>query len=62
MSNISKAQKAKLAKCQTTSGRIRYLKHIGWTRSEIKNELKIIYQFVNNVWNQAVPKNPVDKI
>ncbi len=62
MANLSKTQKTKLAKCQTKSGQIRYLKTIGFTRSEIKNQVGVIYQFVNNVWNQPIPKNPVDKI
>ncbi len=58
---LSKAQKTKLATMTTTSGRIRYLNSLGWSRSEIKDELKIIYQFVRNVLKMSV-KNPVDKI
>lgn len=57
---LSTSQKTTLSKMTTVSGRIRYLNSLGWSRSEIKNELGIIYQFVRNVLLTKV-KTPVDK-
>ena len=58
---LSTSQKTKLSTMTTKSGKIRYLNSLGWSRSEIKNELGIIYQFVRNVLLTKV-KTPVDKI
>ena len=58
---LSKSQKTKLDTMTTKSGEIRYLNSLGWSRSEIKNHLGIIYQFVRNVLLTKV-KTPVDKI
>ncbi len=54
MNKLNKSQKSKLNSFQTTSGKIRYLHYLGWSNSEIKNELKIIYQFVRGVLNTNV--------
>ena len=58
---LNKSQVAKLSLMTTKSGKIRYLNSLGWSRSEIKNHLGIIYQHVRNVLEMSV-KNPVDKI
>lgn len=57
MNKLNKTQVSKLNSFQTTSAKIRYLNYLGWSNSEIKNELKIIYQFVRNVLKMDV-KNP----
>jgi len=54
MNKLNKVQRNKLNTFTTTSGKIRYLNYLGWTNSEIKNELKIIYQFVRNVLKMEV--------
>ena len=61
MNKLNKVQNSKLNSFQYTSSKIRYLKSLGFTNSEIKNELKIIYQFVRNVLNMNV-KNPKESI
>lgn len=58
---LSKVQKTKLSTMTTKSGKIRYLRSLGWSRSQIKDEVGVIYQFVRNVLEMKV-KNPVDKI
>ena len=58
---LSKAQGTKYATMTTKSGQIRYLHSLGWSRSEIKDKVGVIYQFVRNVLKMSV-KNPVDKI
>jgi len=60
MNKLNKTQKVKLNSFNKTSTKIRYLTKLGWNRSEIKNELKILYQHVRNV--QITPiKNPSEK-
>ena len=54
MNKLNKAQKNKLDSFAYTSTKIRYLNHLGYTRSEIKSELKIIYQFVRGVLEMNV--------
>ncbi len=49
MTNLNKAQTNALNKLPTKSAKIRYLDAKGWTRSEIKDKLKIRYQHVRNV-------------
>ena len=46
---LNKSQRTKLAGLPTTSARIRYLTSLDWTRSQIKDELHILYQHVRNV-------------
>ena len=58
---LSKVQATKLSSMTTKSGKIRYLHSLGWSRSEIKDKVGVIYQFVRGVLNTSV-KNPVDKI
>lgn len=58
MNTLNKTQSTKLNSFNHTSTKIRYLNSLGFTNSEIKNELKIIYQFVYNVLNNKLPKNP----
>lgn len=54
---LSKAQASKLGSLPTTSAKIRYLTSLDWSRSEIRDELGILYQHVRNV--QITPvKNP----
>lgn len=60
MNKLNKVQKSKLNSFQYTSSKIRYLHSLGFTNSEIKNELKIIYQFVRNVLNMNV-KQPKEQ-
>ena len=54
MVKLNKVQKNKLDSFKTTSAKIRYLDSKGFNKSEIKSELKIIYQWVFNVLNQNV--------
>ncbi len=54
MVKLNKAQSKKLANFQYMSTKIRYLRSLGYSRVEIKNELKIIYQWVRNVLDQKV--------
>lgn len=54
---LNKVQNNKLSTFQYTSTKIKYLHSLGMDRSQIKSELKIIYQWVNGVLNQKV-KNP----
>lgn len=54
MKQLSKIEKKKLDSFSTMSAKIRFLNDKGWTKSEIKNELKIIYQWVRNVLNQNI--------
>ena len=61
MATLTKAQRSKLDSFETKSAKIRYLDSKGYTRSQIKDELKIIYQFVRNVLEMKV-KNPKEKI
>ena len=49
MTKLNKSQKTKLNSLPTTSSKIRFLTSLEWTRSEIKNELNILYQHVRNV-------------
>lgn len=49
--------KEQLATMSTKSEKIRFLDSKGYTRSDIKNELGIIYQHVRNVLEMPV-KNP----
>ena len=58
MNTLTKTQSTKLNSFKHTVTKIRYLHSLNFTNSEIKNELKIIYQFVYNVLNNKVPKNP----
>ncbi len=37
---------------ESKSSQIRYLTKCGWTRRQIADEVKVIYQFVYNVQNQ----------
>ncbi len=46
---LNKAQSKKLNGLPTTSAKIRYLTSLDWTRSEIKDQLGILYQHVRNV-------------
>ena len=57
MNKLTKTQSTKLQSFKYTSTKIRYLNSLGYTQSQIKNELKIIYQFVNNILKSNV-KNP----
>ncbi len=57
MNKLNKVQIKKLNSFQYTSTKIRYLHSLNFTPSEIKNELHIIYQFVNNILKVKV-KNP----
>ena len=60
MNKLNKSQKTKLDSFSKTSTKIRYLTKLNWSRSEIKNELKILYQHVRNV--QITPiQNPTEK-
>ncbi len=61
MVKLNKTQAKKLSGFQYTSTKIRYLHKLGYSKSEIKNELKIIYQFVRGVLNNPVV-NPKEKI
>ena len=54
--NLTKSQSTKLRKFKTTSGKIRYLHSLDWTRSEIKDKLKIRYQWVRNVLVTPITK------
>lgn len=54
MAKLNKVQNNKLNGFHTTSAKIRYLDSLGFNKSEIKSELKIIYQWVFNVLNQNV--------
>lgn len=58
---LSKAQETTYDKLTTKSGRIRYLTSMGWSRSQIKDKVGVIYQFVRNVQLMKV-KSPVDKV
>lgn len=58
MKTLNKKESTKLNSFKHTSTKIRYLHSLDFNNSEIKNELKIIYQFVYNVLNNKVPKNP----
>jgi len=49
MKELTKIQKSKLSKLESTSSKIRYLSDLNLSRSEIKNILNIRYQFVRNV-------------
>ena len=49
MNKLSKSQSSKLNALPTKSAKIRFLTSLEWTRREIADELKIIYQFVRNV-------------
>lgn len=51
-STLSKSQKAKLVDLPSKSAKIRYLTSLSWTRRQIADEVKVIYQFVYNVQNQ----------
>ena len=51
---LSKAQGTTYASLDNKSKRIRYLLSLGWTRSEIKNKMKILYQHVRNVERASV--------
>lgn len=54
---LTKSQTSHLNNLSTTSSKIRYLTGLGWKRSEIRDELGILYQHVRNV--QITPvKNP----
>ena len=57
---LSKGQANTYDKMTTKSGRIRYLTSLGWSRSQIKDKVGVIYQFVRNVQKMSV-KDPVDK-
>lgn len=46
---LTKSQTSKLNGLPTTSARIRYLTSLDWSRSEIKDQLGILYQHVRNV-------------
>ena len=61
MNKLNKVQNTKLNSFKYTSSKIRYLHSLGWSTSEIKTELKIIYQFARNVLNQNV-KTPKESI
>ena len=54
MNKLNKVQNKKLNSFKYTSTKIRYLHSLGFTNSEIKNELNIIYQFVRNILNNKV--------
>lgn len=57
MNKLNKVQNKKLNSFKYTSTKIRYLHSLNFTKSEIRNELKIIYQFVRNILNNKV-KDP----
>ena len=61
MNKLNKTQNTKLNSFTTTSGKIRYLKKLNYTRGESSTILKIRYQWVNNVWNTNV-KTPKEKV
>jgi len=46
---VSKSEQTKLDSLSTTSGKIRYLNGLGWTRGDISRLLGIRYQWVRNV-------------
>ena len=49
---LNKSQSDKLNSLTSKSAKIRYLTTLKYTRREIADKLKIIYQFVYNVQNQ----------
>ncbi len=57
MSKLTKTQSSKLDSFKYTSTKIRYLHSLGWSTSDIKNKLNIIYQFARNIINSNV-KDP----
>ena len=54
MNKLNQNQNTKLQSFKYTSTKIRYLHSLGFSTSEIKNELKIIYQFARNILNNKV--------
>jgi len=50
-------QRKTMNKLTSKSSKIRYLNKMGWSRSQIKDELGILYQHVRNVLITPV-KNP----
>lgn len=50
--NLSKSERTVLDALPSKSAKIRYLTSKSWTRRQIADEVKVIYQFVYNVQNQ----------
>lgn len=57
---LSKEQESTLNKCETTTGKCKYLHSIGWPTGAIAKYLGTYYQKVRNMIN-CETKNPVDK-
>jgi hypothetical protein len=57
---VSKSEQTKLDSLSTTSGKIRYLNGLGWSRGDISRFLGIRYQWVRNVLVTPV-KEPREK-
>lgn len=57
MKKLNKSQRFNLESFSTKSAKIRYLNSMDWTRSEIRDELQILYQHVRNVLITPI-KNP----
>ena len=59
--SLNKSEQVGFDRQTTTSGRIRFLNSLSWTRGDISRYLGIRYQWVRNVLVTPV-KEPRDKI